>query len=227
MKYRDYLQQLIYKILNPIVRGMIKVGITPNFITTTGFLLNLVAAGILVYAALFTWKDLSYLGWAGGIILFAGLFDMMDGRVARVGNMSSTFGALYDSVLDRYSELVTLCGICYYLFACGYFVSSIIAFVALIGSLMVSYVRARAEGLGFDCKVGLMQRPERVVLTSLGALFAGIFKDISAFDPMLILVVPLSVIAVLANVTAFVRIAHCRKVMRADENNKESGHAEK
>ena len=92
---------------------------------------------------------------------------------------------------------------------------------------MVSYVRARAEGLGFDCKVGLMQRPERVVLTSLGALFAGIFKDISAFDPMLILVVPLSVIAVLANVTAFVRIAHCRKVMCADENNKESGHAEK
>ena len=163
MKYRDYLQQLIYKILNPIVRGMIKVGITPNFITTTGFLLNLVAAGILVYAALFTWKDLSCLGWAGGIILFAGLFDMMDGRVARVGNMSSTFGALYDSVLDRYSELVTLCGICYYLFAWGYFVSSIIAFVALIGSLMVSYVRARAEGLGFDCKVGFMQRPERVV----------------------------------------------------------------
>ena len=115
MNYRDYLQQLIYRIINPVVHGMIKIGITPNFITTTGFILNVVAAAVLVYAGIYAQaNELVYLGWAGGIILFAGLFDMMDGRVARVGNMSSTFGALYDSVLDRYSELVTLFGLCYF-----------------------------------------------------------------------------------------------------------------
>ena len=178
MNYRDWLQQVIYKIINPIVRGMIKIGITPNFITTTGLILNIVAAGIFIYAGLVTdsEEDLSLVGWTGGLILFAGLFDMMDGRVARLGNMSSTFGAL-------------------------------------IGSLMVSYVRARAEGLGLECKVGIMQRPERVVLTSLGALFCGIFSDCTLFDPMLILIVPLAIIAVLANLTAFVRLAHCYKLL--------------
>ena len=117
MNYRDWLQQVIYKIINPVVRGMIKIGITPNFITTTGLILNIVAAGIFIYAGLVTdsEEDLSLVGWTGGLILFAGLFDMMDGRVARLGNMSSTFGALYDSVLDRYSELFTLFGISYYL----------------------------------------------------------------------------------------------------------------
>ena len=143
--------------------------------------------------------------------------DMMDGRVARLGNMSSKFGALYDSVLDRYSELMTFFGICYYLSVKDYFIYAIIAFVALIGSLMVSYVRARAEGLGIECKVGFMQRPERVVLTSLGALFCGVFKDITAFDPMLILMVPLTIVAVFANITAFARVRHCYKVMTANE----------
>lgn len=214
MNYRDWLQQIIYKIINPLIKGMIKVGITPNFITTTGFLLNILAAGVLVYGGMYASDaGYNYLGWAGGIILFAGLFDMMDGRVARMGNMSTSFGALYDSVLDRYSELVTFFGICYFLFLKGYFIGSVIAFIALIGSLMVSYVRARAEGLNIECKVGFMQRPERVVLTSLGALFCGIFSSTTAFDPMYILLVPIGLIAILANVTAFVRIDHCRKVM--------------
>ena len=214
MNYRDYLQQLIYKIINPLIHGMIKIGITPNFITTTGFILNVVAAGMFVYAGICGGRnDLAIVGWAGGVILFAGLFDMMDGRVARLGNMSSKFGALYDSVLDRYSELFTLFGISYYLILQGYFWGSIITFLALIGSLMVSYVRARAEGLGLECKVGIMQRPERVVLTSLGALFCGIFSDCTLFDPMLILIVPLAIIAVLANLTAFVRLAHCYKLL--------------
>ena len=202
MNYRDYLQQLIYKIINPLIRGMIKIGITPNFITTTGFVLNVVAAGMFVYAGIY------------GVILFAGLFDMMDGRVARLGNMSSKFGALYDSVLDRYSELMTFFGICYYLSMKDYFLYALIAFVALIGSLMVSYVRARAEGLGIECKVGFMQRPERVVLTSLGALFCGVFKDITAFEPILILIVPLAFVAVFANITAFARVRHCYKAMK-------------
>lgn len=211
MNYRDYLQQIIYKIINPLVHGMISVGITPNFITTTGLVLNIVAAALLVYAGVVHPGQLSYVGWAGGIILFAGLFDMMDGRVARVGGMASTFGALYDSVLDRYSELFTLFGISYYLHLNGYLWGAVVTSLALIGSLMVSYVRARAEGLGIECKVGLMQRPERVVLTALGALLAGCCSDITCFDPMWFLLVPMGLIALLANYTAFVRLFHCKK----------------
>ena len=217
MNYRDWLQQVIYKIINPVVHGMIRIGITPNFITTTGLVLNIVAAALFVYAGVYKSGELAYVGWGGGIVLFAGLFDMMDGRVARVGKKSSTFGALYDSVLDRYSELVTLFGIFYYLMLQGYLWGSIITFSALIGSLMVSYVRARAEGLGLECKVGFMQRPERVVLTALGAMFCGIFGDCTLFDPMLILIVPMAVIAILANLTAFARLAHCYKLLKDKE----------
>ena len=186
-------------------------GITPNFVTTTGLVLNIVAAALFIYAAVNEPDNLAWVGWGGAIILFAGLFDMMDGRLARLGNMTSTFGAFYDSVLDRYSELVTLLGISYYLIISGYLWGSILTSVALVGSLMVSYIRARAEGLDLECKVGLMQRPERVVLTALGAIFTGLFSDVTLFDPMLILIVPMGVIAVLANATAFYRMAHVRK----------------
>ncbi len=214
MNYRDWSQQLIYKIINPVVHGMIKAGVTPNVVTTAGLVLNVAAACVFVYAGLCKPGELAYVGWGGGIVLFAGLFDMMDGRVARLGGLSSVFGALYDSVLDRYSELATLFGIFYYLILQGYTWGSMVTFAALVGSLMVSYVRARAEGLGMECKVGLMQRPERVTLTGLGALFCGVFGGCRSFDPMLILIVPMTVIAVLANLTAFARIAHCRRLSK-------------
>lgn len=213
MHYRDYLQQLIYKIINPVVKGLIKMGVTPNVITTTGLVLNIVAAVLFIYAGYLAREEsFFYVGLGGGVVLFAGLFDMLDGRVARMGNKVSRFGAFYDSVLDRYSELFTLFGLFFFLVLQGYVAWAIVAFVALIGSIMVSYVRARAEGLGLECKVGLMQRPERVVLTSLGALFCGIFGDCTAFDPILILALPLALIALLANVTAFVRVAHCYRL---------------
>lgn len=208
MNYRDFLQKLIYWTINPIVKGMIKVGITPNIITFLGLVFNVVAAALLVWGGLEHPGELHYMGWAGGIILFAGLFDMMDGRVARVGGKASTFGALFDSVLDRYSELVTLFGFFYWLILSGYPVGSILTFVALIGSIMVSYVRARAEGLDIECKVGLMQRPERVVVTALGAILAPICSS-STFDGTLVFVYAMGVIALLANLTAFWRIWHC------------------
>lgn len=217
MNYRDFLQKLIYCIINPLVHGMIRVGITPNVITTTGLVLNALAAVLLVCAGLSpddTGQRL--VGWAGGVILFAGLFDMMDGRVARVGNMSTTFGALYDSVLDRYSELLTLFGLCAYFSWNAYLPGFVLTALALIGSLMVSYVRARAEGLGLECKVGLMQRPERVVLTATGAILYGIFASSCAVREVgwLFLTVPMGLIALLANWTAFVRLRHCRKLLR-------------
>ena len=199
MNYRDFLQKVIYVIINPLIKGMIKVGITPNFITTTGF---------FVYAAMYAPNDLSLIGWGGAIILFAGLFDMMDGRLARLGNMSSVFGALWDSTLDRYSELFTLFGITVFFLLNQWKWMGVITFLAMVGSVMVSYVRARAEGLDIECKVGLMQRPERVVLTAFGAIMCGIMADV------MWLAVPIAIIAVLANITAFWRIGHCYNVLK-------------
>src|SRR5215217_1284297 len=180
---RDRLQLGIYKIINPVVRFLIRLGLTPNAVTLIGLLLNIGVAIIFVLGAEEGNRgDLSYVGWAGALILFAGLFDMLDGQVARLGNMSSTFGAMFDSVLDRYSELIMFLGICYYLVAHHYFLSSLFAFIALIGSMMVSYTRARAEGLGVESKGGLMQRPERVVLVSISAIACGIAASVIGGD---------------------------------------------
>ncbi|GHV71676.1 CDP-diacylglycerol--inositol 3-phosphatidyltransferase [Bacteroidia bacterium] len=231
MKARDAAQQIIYKIINPAVRGMIKIGITPNFVTGAGLFFNVVACVIFIYGAIHGDRgNFSYVGWAGFVILFAGLFDMLDGQVARLGNMSSKYGALFDSVLDRYSELTVLFGICYYLILQGYFFSSLFGFIALIGSMMVSYVRARAEGLGIECKGGFMQRPERVVIISLGAIGCGVFYHFAGdyklyispfsfpvFEPILIFVIPLVIVAVFANVTAIGRLNHCRKALMIKE----------
>lgn len=212
MKIRDFAQQIIYKIINPLVRTMIKIGMTPNIVTTIGLILNIVTCAIFIYAAKNReMNDFSYVGWGGALILFAGLFDMLDGQVARIGKMSSKYGALFDSVLDRYSELIVFFGICYYLILQGYFVGSLVAFIALIGSMMVSYVRARAEGLGIECSVGFMQRPERVVITALGAILCGIVNHILA------LVIPIAFVAVFSNITAISRMIHCRKVLQGKD----------
>lgn len=210
MNYRDFLQKVIYYLINPLIKGMIKIGITPNFITTTGFILNLFATGLMIYAAIYDPSNTSIIGYAGGVIIFAGLFDMMDGRLARLGNMQSTFGALWDSTLDRYSELFTLFGILFYLLANQWVWSGIITFLAIIGSIMVSYVRARGEGLGLDVKVGFMQRPERVVVTAIGAIVCGACNSLWA------LAVPMMLIALLANITAFWRIAYCYKQLKGN-----------
>jgi CDP-diacylglycerol--glycerol-3-phosphate 3-phosphatidyltransferase len=215
MNYRDYLQKLIYIVINPIIKGMISIGLTPNIVTTLGFVGNLVATGCFIWAA-WLFKTEAYdahrfyslIGWGGFVILFAGLFDMMDGRLARMGNMSSTFGALWDSTLDRYSELFTLFGISMVFIETGEFWLGVVTFLALIGSIMVSYVRARAEGLDIECKVGLMQRPERVVVTAVMAIVSGLTPNMAWLAGGMIL------IAVLANITAFWRIAHCYKELK-------------
>lgn len=213
MKYRDYLQKVIYQIINPLIKGLIKLHITPNIITGIGLVLNILAAVMIIMAADETNPDLPMVGWAGLVILVAGLFDMIDGRLARMGNMSTTFGALWDSTLDRYSELITLFAIVLFFMASGDMLHAVVTFAAMVGSVMVSYVRARAEGLNIECKVGLMQRPERVVLTAVGCLLCGIFAKAS-FNVMLCLIIPMWLIAVLANITAFWRIAHCYKELK-------------
>lgn len=207
MNYRDFLQKIIYHVIDPFINLMIKMGITPNGITAAGFVGNLLAMWFFLDAAQ-CWTDgprdpYTLIGWGGFIILAAGLFDMMDGRLARVGNMSSQFGALWDSTLDRYSELVTLFGICLVFIKADWFWLAVVTFAAMVGSVMVSYVRARAEGLGIECKVGFMQRPERVVVTAVTAIITGVTGNLWWLAGGMML------IAVLANITAFWRIAHC------------------
>ncbi len=235
MNYRDFLQKIIYVLINPIIKAMIRLHITPNIVTFVGFVGNVAATAFFVDAAwklgslhgahamatdtagLMQWfahleaqraACMTEIGWGGFVILAAGLFDMMDGRLARMSGKSSLFGALWDSTLDRYSELVSLFGICLIFLQNGMFALGIITFAAMIGSVMVSYVRARAEGLQIECKVGLMQRPERVVVTAVTAMLTGITGSIWWLAGGMLL------IAVLANITAFWRIAHCYKVLK-------------
>jgi CDP-diacylglycerol--glycerol-3-phosphate 3-phosphatidyltransferase len=159
---------------------------------------------------------------------------MLDGQVARIGKMSSTFGALYDSVLDRYSELITFLGITYYLVSHHYFLSSLFAFIALIGSMMVSYVRARAEGLGVEVKGGLMQRPERVVLIGVSAIACGLTSmmiggnyklyipgiPFHVFETISVFTIPITIMAVLTNITAINRLREAKKAL--DQKDKQN-----
>jgi phosphatidylglycerophosphate synthase len=232
MTFRDRAQKFLHGMLQPLVILFIRLGITPNIVTTIGLILNLgVTIIFIIGAERGERSDLSYLAWAGGLILFAGLFDMIDGQVARIGKMSSRFGALYDSVLDRYSELFMFLGICYYLVSHHYFISSLTGFIAMIGSIMVSYTRARAEGLGIPCKDGLMQRPERVILIGTSLLLCGLITSYRGgseqwiikgwpfypLESISIFVLPLSFVAIMANYTAFQRLRICYDYM----NNKE------
>jgi len=234
---RKNLQLGIYKVIDPFVKVLIKLGLTPNAVTTIGFVLNIgVAVIFIIGGEKGNRGDLTYIGWAGALILFAGLFDMLDGQVARLGNMKSTFGALYDSVLDRYSEQIMFLGICYYLVAHHYFLSSIFAFIALMGSMMVSYVRARAEGLGIECSGGLMQRPERVVTIGVFAIICGVASlymggdyklyvpgiKFHIFETMSIFTIPITVMAILTNITAYNRLMGSKKsIEEMEKNNKQ------
>jgi CDP-diacylglycerol--glycerol-3-phosphate 3-phosphatidyltransferase len=226
--WKDEGQKMVYGVINPFINLLVKCGITPNMITFFGLILNLLASVVLIYGAEKGERmDHRYVGLAGFIILLGGLMDMVDGRLARVANLSSDYGALFDSVLDRYSEMVMFLGICYYLVSYDYFLSSLFAFIAMIGSVMVSYTRARAEGLGVSASVGIMQRPERILLIGVAALACGIFSNIFGgdykidmeglpfplFETITIFTLPIFVLAIMANITALRRLFHARKII--------------
>lgn len=244
MKLRDRLQLGIYKIIEPFVKLLIKLGITPNGVSTIGLILNVGVAIIFIFGAEDQPRgNLRYVGWAGVLILFAGLFDMLDGQVARIGKMTSTFGALYDSVLDRYSELILFLGICYYLIAKHYFLSSLFAFIAMIGSMMVSYTRARSEGLGIQNKGGLMQRPERVILMGVSAIACGVASHFIGgdykwyvrsitkyhlFETMSIFTIPVTIMAILTNITAVKRMRDAKRQLdKLDEEKRRLNNEQK
>jgi CDP-diacylglycerol--glycerol-3-phosphate 3-phosphatidyltransferase len=179
-------------VLDGIVRAFAATGINPNVLTFIGFIINCLAAYLFAYG---------YFRWAGATIFLAGIFDMIDGRVARLANRVTPFGGFYDSVMDRYSDLCLLIGLLIYYGRINRYLYVSLVAVSMIGSVMVSYTRARAENLIPTCKVGFLERPERVVLIIIGAVF-------DRMAPVLWL------IAVLSNITVIHRILFTRKEAR-------------
>ncbi len=174
------------KVILLIVRALALSKIHPNVLTFLGLLINGVAAVLLASGRFFT---------AGLVMIAAGIFDMVDGRVARQTNRVTRFGGFFDSVLDRYSDLVLLMGLLVYYASINRFFYVVLTAVVMTGSVMVSYTRARAENVIPQCKVGFMERPERVVLLIIGALF-------NRMAPVL------WVIAVLSNITVIHRMIY-------------------
>lgn len=152
-------------VLSAVANKMVALGITADMVTLFGFLVNLVATFYVATGRLVV---------GGILILFGGSFDMIDGAVARAQTNLRASGALLDSVIDRYSEGFLFLGALIYFYNLQSLIGIILAFGAWFGSILVSYVRARAEGLQVTCKVGLMQRPERIVLLGAGTLLQGL-----------------------------------------------------
>jgi CDP-diacylglycerol--glycerol-3-phosphate 3-phosphatidyltransferase len=146
----------------PVLSTLHRLGVTPNQVTVAGTVLNAGVAALIIADRLI---------WAGVLVLVAGIFDMLDGSLARLSEQVTPFGAFLDSTLDRVSEGVVLAAIAYYLAAQGRAVDAGLVVLALLGSILVSYTRARAESLGVECKVGIMSRPERIILVAIGLFF--------------------------------------------------------
>jgi CDP-diacylglycerol--glycerol-3-phosphate 3-phosphatidyltransferase len=193
------IQDGFIRMIDPLVNFFVKLDIHPNTFTVWGLIISAIGAAFVAY-------DHLHLG--GLLILLGGMCDVLDGKIARKSNKVSKFGALLDSSLDRYAEILMFLGSAIYLVKHDYFLTSVMIFLALGGSSMVSYVRARAEGLGFDCKIGLMQRPERVVLMGVAALFHEV-----------LFIAAIWIIAVLANYTAYQRMRHVYILNKELETN--------
>ena len=156
-------------LLDRIVRGLALTRISPNVLTFFGLVINIIAAFFFGHASAANPHRMFL--YAGLVIIGAGIFDMVDGRVARSTNQVTVFGSFFDSVIDRYSDVVLFFGLLVYYGRINRFRYVVLVAFVMVTSLMVSYTRARAEALIGSCKVGFMERPERIVLVILGALF--------------------------------------------------------
>jgi len=172
-----------------LMKAIGRVPVTPNQVTVIGLGLTFVAAGLVAFG---------HLRWAGVVLIVAGSFDILDGALARSTHASYPYGAFLDSTLDRYSEGAIYAGLAAYFVGMGgplqrWLVLATLA--ALAGSFLVSYVRARAQSLGFICETGLFARPERVVVTVVGLILGGVILYAVVF-----------LLAILTNITALQRI---------------------
>lgn len=191
----DDLRENVYPIITPLTNFLVRLRVHPNAITTSGFVVTVAAA--FLYGT-------DHVRTAGFFVLLGGAHDIFDGRVARLRGLESKFGAFYDSTLDRISEVAIYIGLIslYNRYEMTLLSIGMIYLItlAMAGSLMISYTRAKAETLGLKCSVGLMQRAERVVLLGLGSLLFGLSWDGLVISGVIVL------FAVLTNATAIHRI---------------------
>jgi len=183
-------------VTQPVVELLARTPITPNAISWLGFLITIGAAVLIVTGHLFA---------AGVVVLFAGFFDMLDGALARRTGKVSRFGGVLDSTLDRLSEAALLLGLLAVFARQQQVAESVLVGVALVGSLLVSYLRSRVEAMGIECKVGIFTRPERVIVLALGLL-------LSRFDYTLL--TALAVITAFSYFTAGQRLVHAWRQTR-------------
>ena len=187
--FTDYLRLYFKGAADSAAGFLLRLGLKPNSVTFAGLLGHIGAAILVVYGHIF---------WGGLVLLIMAPLDFLDGTMARMRGESSTFGAFVDSVTDRYSEFVIMGGLLIYYLMKQDWVACIGVYLAAVGSLMVSYIRSRGEGLGFNVKIGLLTRVERYIVLIPGLLFN--FPRIAIW-----------IIAVLANFTALQRIFFVRR----------------
>lgn len=195
MTYTSAIGKGANAIIRLIVRGLALAKIHPNVLTFVGLLINIYAAVLLAQGRFLI---------AGLVIIGAGIFDMVDGRVARETNQVTRFGGFFDSVLDRYSDLALLMGLLVYYANIGRNFYVVLTAVVMTASVMISYARSRAENTIPKCKVGFLERPERIVLLIIGALF-------DRMAPVL------WIIAVLGNITVIHRMIYTWEQTSAGE----------
>lgn len=186
LSFSDHIRNLAQPVLNFTAKGLLSIGLTPNTVTVIGALGNIIPAVLIATG---------HLTWGGAVALFWVLFDAVDGSMARLSDQVSKAGAFLDSTLDRYVEFFLLTGLMWYFISINQPLGALLAVITLAGSILISYTRARAEGLGYECKVGLLTRVERFII----------------FIPSLLFHIPmvgLSIMAVLTHVTAIQRILH-------------------
>lgn len=187
--FTDFLRRIFKDVLDSIADFLNKLGIRPNVITTAGLIGNLAGAVMIAFGNL---------TWGGIIAMLAGPLDALDGVMARLRNESGRYGAFVDSVTDRYSEIVIYGGLLVYFSRSGTWEDALLVFFAVVGSIMVSYNRARAESLGFSAKIGLFTRAERYIVLIPGIILG--YPRISLW-----------ILAFLTNITAIQRFLFVRK----------------
>ena len=185
------------RVTEPAVRLLARTSISPNAVTWSGFLLTIGAAALVIT---------EHLVAAGFLVLIAGFLDILDGALARRTNRTTRFGAILDSTLDRFSEAVLLLGILVLYARDQSFAQILVVGAALVGSLLVSYIRARAEALGVECQAGLFTRTERVIVLALGLLLSQVVDYA--------LLIALAIIVVFSFVTIVQRLIYIRQQTR-------------
>lgn len=190
-------------VIEPIAKFLINLRVHPHVITFSGLLFS-------IFAFYLYWHG--YFFSAGVLVILSGACDVLDGRLARETNQISKFGALIDSTIDRYSEILLFLGLAIFFHDKHAYIVYLII-IAITGSFMVSYTRARAEGLGIQCKVGLMKRPERITYLAIGSLLGSIPKM-----GEYILIITIWFIAIFANVTVIQRVIYIRNQMKKQES---------